>query len=47
MRFRRCKSCLGPVCFGAGLITAALLPAKAVCVIAAVVLIYTCFSVRR
>lgn len=44
---RRCKSCVGPVCFGAGLLTAALLPAKAVCVIAAVALICTCISFRR
>lgn len=36
-----------PIAFGAGLITAAILPAKAVCVVAALVLIITCLSVRR
>lgn len=44
---RRCKSCSAAIAFGAGLITAAILPTKAVCVIAALVLIYTCLSMRR
>ena len=43
---RRCKSCVTPIAFGAGLIVAAILPTKAVCVIAALVLIVTCLSVR-
>ncbi|MBQ7218139.1 MAG: hypothetical protein IJS27_01440 [Ruminococcus sp.] len=44
---RRCKSCMAPIAFGAGLITAAILPTKAVCVIAAIVLIITCLTMRR
>ncbi|MBQ6153050.1 MAG: hypothetical protein IJJ15_04805 [Ruminococcus sp.] len=42
-----CKKCMTPIAFSAGLVTASLLPVKAVCVIAAIVLIYTCFSCRR
>ena len=43
---RKCKSCIGPIAFGAGLIVAACLPTKAVCVIAALVLIITCLTMR-
>ncbi len=35
-----------PIAFGAGLIVASILPTKAVCVIAALVLIFTCLTVR-
>ena len=44
---RRCRSCGWAIAFGAGLITAAVLPTEAVCVIAAVVLIITCLNKRR
>ena len=44
---RICKSCVAPVCFGAGLIVASIMPTKAVCVIAALVLICTCIGIRR
>ena len=44
---RRCKSCAAPVCFGAGVIAAAILPPRAVCVVAALVLIVTCLGCRR
>lgn len=44
---RRCRSCAAPVCFGAGVIAAAILPPKAVCVLAAFVLICTCLKIRR
>ena len=47
INMRRCKNCSVPIAFGAGLITAAILPTKAVCVIAALVLIFTCLSMRR
>ena len=43
---KRCKSCGVPIAFGAGLIVASILPTKAVCVIAAIVLIVTCISRR-
>lgn len=46
-RMRRCKSCTAPICFGAGLIVAAILPPKAVCVTAAIVIIITCLKFRR
>ena len=35
-----------PIAYGAGLLTAALLPAKAVCVIAAIILIGTCLFMK-
>ena len=35
---KRCKSCSLPIAFSAGLIVASVLPTKAVCVIAAIVL---------
>ena len=44
---RRCRRCTAPVCFGIGMIAAAVLPPKAVCVVAAVILIYTCLKLRR
>lgn len=43
---RKCKNCGIPIAFSAGLLVASLLPAKAVCVIAAVVLIVTCVMRR-
>ena len=44
---RRCKSCSVPIAFSAGLLVASLLPTKAVCVIAALVLIFTCIARRK
>ncbi|WP_316637966.1 hypothetical protein [uncultured Ruminococcus sp.] len=44
---QRCKGCSVPIAFSAGLLVASLLPAKAVCIIAAVVLIITCIARRR
>jgi len=46
MIMKRCKSCSVPIAFGAGLIVASILPTKAVCVIAAIVLIVTCIARR-
>jgi hypothetical protein len=46
-RCRSCRSCGVSVAFAAGLITAAVLPAGAVCVIAALALIVTCLGMRR
>lgn len=43
---KRCKNCSLPIVFSAGLLVASLLPAKAVCVIAAIVLIITCIARR-
>lgn len=45
---KRCKvkNCGIQIAFGAGLIVASVLPTKAVCVIAAVVLIITCITRR-
>ncbi|WP_405357100.1 hypothetical protein [Ruminococcus sp.] len=44
---QKCKNCSVPIAFSAGLLVASLLPAKAVCVIAAIVLIITCIARRR
>lgn len=44
---KKCRSCVAPVCFGVGVIAAAVLPPKAVCVIAAIVLILTCLRRGR
>ncbi len=47
MTMNICRKCKTPIAFAAGLITAAILPTKAVCVIAAIVLVCTCLSLRR
>ncbi len=43
---KRCMSCSVPIAFAAGLLVASLLPTKAVCVIAAIVMIVTCIARR-
>ena len=43
---KRCMNCSLPIAFSAGLLVASLLPTKAVCVIAAIVLIITCIARR-
>nr|WP_316624230.1 hypothetical protein [uncultured Ruminococcus sp.] len=45
MRCRK-KNCTVAISFGAGMLVASVLPAKAVCVIAALVLMITCLSRR-
>ena len=44
---QKCKNCSVPIAFSAGLLVASLLPAKAVCVVAADLLIITCIARRR
>ncbi|WP_316607261.1 hypothetical protein [uncultured Ruminococcus sp.] len=46
MRCRK-NSCATAISFGLGLLTASILPTKAVCVIAAIVLIITCLTRRQ